>query len=54
MFSGPRLDQSIDAFNEGIVMIVGGVDKGKTNFYNALKLYSDRLLFLDLKDFSSF
>ena len=37
---------AIDTFDEGIIMIVGGVDKGKTNFYNALKQYSDRLIFV--------
>ena len=34
---------AIDSFKDDIVMIIGGLDKGKTDFYKALKKYSDKI-----------
>ena len=37
---------AIDTFNDNIIMIIGGIDKGKTDFYQALKKYSDKIIFI--------
>jgi UDP-N-acetylmuramoylalanine--D-glutamate ligase len=37
---------AIDTFNDNIIMIIGGLDKGKTDFYQALKKYSDKIIFI--------
>ena len=37
---------AIDSFDQKIIIIVGGLDKGESDFYNILKKYNKKLSFI--------